>query len=77
VAERVARGHEFSAWFEPTFRRFVAERNLMSLAGVSDSCWRMREDAGSFRWLSSLYWTKRVSSRNLTFCCASVVARGE
>ena len=24
-----------------------------------------------------LYWTKLVSSRNLSFCCASVVARGE
>ena len=27
--------------------------------------------------LSFLYWTRRVSSRNVTFCCASVVARGE
>jgi hypothetical protein len=24
-----------------------------------------------------IYWTRRVSSRNVTFCCASVVASGE
>ena len=40
----------------------------------------VKQGADSEFWVTRnfpIYWTRRVSSTNVTFCCASVVASGE